>query len=402
MFLSEILNIIGNFNDIKDKKINNIRTDSRLLQPNDVFLCINSGYKYINDAINIGVCLIITQEDVCYDTDIPIIKVDNTIKVLGDIAKYIRKIYPKPVIAITGSNGKTTTKELLSYILEHKYKVLKNEGSQNNHIGVPNTLLNLNDTYDYVVLELGTNHPGEISYLSDIVLPDIALITNIGTSHIGNFKTLENIYKEKINIKKDNTLLFLNGEDYYLKNYEGIKVYKDQYEYKCSIPHIQIDYNLVFRVCEHLGLDLNEVYEYADKFKMYNSRMNIFNSNLITLIDDSYNASYESVIGGLNSLNKYNNKLIILGDMLELGDYSYTLHEKLKEELDKLNNYYLITIGNYTKVLNGNIHFDNVDDMINHLYDINYKDYDVIYIKGAHGINLSKIVPILKEYLQIK
>lgn len=398
MYLSEIIKLIGNY-DIEDKLINKISTDSRILDESDVFICINTGYKYIEDAIKKGVILIITEVDID-NSSIPIIKVDSTIKVLGDIAKYIRSKYTGKVIAITGSNGKTTTKELLSYILSSKYKVLKNIGSENNHIGVPNTILSLNNSYDYLVLELGTNHLGEIKYLTSIVKPDIAIITNIGTSHIGNFGNIDNIYKEKLDIVSDNTILFVNGNDKYLNKTNGIKVY-DEYDFKSSIPHLQMDYNLVFKVCEYLGLDINYIYSVAPNFKMSNSRMSITKGTNITIIDDSYNASYESVIGGLNSLNKYNSKLIILGDMLELGEYSNFLHTNLLEELKKIDNYYLITVGVYTKVLNGNLHFNNVDSLIKYLYNIEYNLYDVIYIKGAHGMNLYKTIPILKQILQI-
>lgn len=398
MYLSEILNLIGNYS-FEDKLFNKISIDSRLINNNDIFICINSGYKYIDDAIKRGAICIICENDI--NSDILTIKVDSTKKVLGIIAKYIRSKYKGKVIAITGSNGKTTTKELLSYILSSKYKVLKNIGTSNNHIGVPSTILKLDNSYDYLVLELGSNHIGEIKYLSNIVNPDIAIITNIGLSHIGNFESIDNIFKEKMDIVNDNTILFVNGEDNYLKNTNGIKVYNNEYKYKCSIPYLQIDYNLVFRVCEYLNININEVYERVNTFKNCSSRMELINSNNISIIDDSYNASYESVVNGLNNLNKYNNKLIILGDMLELGKYSIKLHANLQKILNNMNNYYLITVGNYTRVLNSNIHFNNVEDLISYLDNINYDKYDVIYIKGAHSIKLYNIVPILKNILQI-
>lgn len=398
MYLSEILNLIGNYS-FDDKIINKISTDSRLIENNDIFICINSGYKYINEAIKKGAICIICENTI--KSDILTIKVDSTKKALGIIAKYIRSKYRGKVIAITGSNGKTTTKELLSYILSSKYRVLKNIGTNNNHIGIPNTILKLNNSYDYLVLELGSNHIGEIKYLADIVNPDIAIITNIGLSHIGNFSTIDNIFKEKMDIVKDNTILFVNGEDNCLKNTNSIKVYSNEYKYKCNIEYLQIDYNLVFKVCEYLNMNINEVYDRAKSFKNCSSRMEIIKNDNITIIDDSYNASYESVVNGLNSLIKYNNKLIILGDMLELGDYSNKLHSNLQNIINNLDNYYLITVGNYTRVLNSNLHFDNVDSLTKYLYDINYNLYDVIYIKGAHSIKLYSIIHILKKILQI-
>lgn len=398
MYLSEILNLIGNYK-FEDKLINKITIDSRLVENNDIFICINSGYKYVDSAIKKGAICIICENDI--NSDVLTIKVDDTKKVLGILARYIRSKYNGKVIAITGSNGKTTTKELLSYILSSKYKVLKNIGTSNNHIGIPNTLLKLNNSYDYAVLELGSNHIGEIKYLSDIVNPNIAIITNIGLSHIGNFKSIDNIFKEKMDIVKDNTILFVNGEDKYLNNTNGIKVYSDEYKYKCSIPYLQIDYNLVFKVCEYLKIDINYIYGIINNFKNCSSRMEFIENDNITIIDDSYNASYESVVNGLNSLKKYNNKLIILGDMLELGEYSNKLHSSLQSIIDNIDNYYLITIGKYTSILNSNIHFINIEELIIFLYSINYNEYDVIYIKGAHSMKLYSIIPVLKRILQI-
>lgn len=396
MYLNEIANLLGNYK-FKNKRINKIRIDSRLIEKDDVFITINDGYKYIDAAIKNGAALIITNID--YNTDIPIIKIDNPILVLGKIAKYIRNHYTGTVIAITGSNGKTTTKDLLSYLLSNKYKVLKSIGSQNNHIGIPNTLLELDNTYDFAVLELGTNHPGEIDYLTNIVNPNIAIITNIGSSHIGNFGSLDNIFKEKISIKKDNTILFVNGEDNYLKNLDCIKVYKNDYDYKCNIDYLYMNYYLVFKVCEYLKMNIDYIYTMAKKFKMSESRMNKYVINGITLIDDAYNASYESVVSGINSLIG-NRKIIILGDMLELGEYTEYYHEMINKLIGRIKNKYIITIGKYANIIKSNNHFNNINDLLKYLELFNYKKGDIIYIKGAHKIGLYKIVPRCIKILQ--
>ena len=399
MLLSEIFTLIGKKCD-KDKVVNKISIDSRSIEQDDVFICINSGYKYIDDAINRRASLIITEKKYNYDTDIKIEIVDDTIKVLGLIARYIRSKFNKPVIAITGSNGKTTTKELLYHILGSKYNVLKNEGSLNNHIGVPSTILGLNDKYDFLVLELGTNHPGEIAYLTDIVNPTVAIITNIGSSHIGNFKSLYNIYKEKISIKKDDTILFINGEDKYLNKCKGIKVYCNDYNYIPKIPYYKMNYYLVFKVCEYFNMDIKDIVFYADSFKINNSRMDYYNYGNITLIDDTYNASYESIVEGINSLDKKRRKVIILGDMLELGKYNEYLHLKLSNEIKKINNHFLITIGENTKMISSDYHFDNMDNLLNYLEKITFLSNDIIYVKGAHVMKMYKVVNKLKTILQ--
>lgn len=400
MFLSEIIYILGCEYFIKDKRIKEIKIDSRNLNKGDLFICINNGHNYIEEAVRKKVSAIIVDRDIEYDIDIPIIKVDNTIKALGIISSYIRNKYNGIVIAITGSNGKTTTKELLSFILNNYGKVLKNIGTENNHIGVPKALLKLNNSYNYVVLELGTNHIGEIEYLTNIVKPDYAIITNIGTSHIGNFGSIDNILKEKLSIKSENTTLIINGENEYLKDIEGIRVYNDSYDYIPSIDLYKMNYYLVFKLLEYLNFNLNEVYESLKGFKNINSRMEKYIVNNITLIDDSYNASYESVIGGLNSLDKDSRKIIILGDMLELGEYSKELHIKVGEFINNMNNTILITIGNETKYINNDIHFNDLEVLKEYLELFDFVDNDIIYLKGSNKIGLYKLVPSIKNVLQ--
>ncbi len=396
MLLSDILNLLDIKDKIDDFKINKVRIDSRLINNNDVFITINSGYKYIDDAINRGCKVVIT--DINYVNDkVYIIKVIDTIKVLGIIAKYIRSNYNGIIIGITGSNGKTTTKELLTYILSTKYKVLSTKGSLNNHIGVPSTLLELDNSYKYVVLELGSNHLGEIKYLSDIAKPNISIITNIGYSHIGNFKNINNTLKEKLSI---GGLLFLNGEDKLLNKQEGIKVYLNNYNYLCNIKHFTMNYYLVFRVCEYLNINIEEVYKIVSNYNIDNSRMSITKYNNITLIDDTYNASYESVISGIDSLDKYNKKLIILGDMLELGNMKNSIYKKLNKYINNKNNIFLIGLGNYSKMLDCDIYFKSIDNLNKYISNIDYNNYDVIYVKGAHRMNLYSTINILKNILQ--
>lgn len=390
MYLSDILNILNIDSSIKDFKINKIRIDSREVNKGDIFITINTGYKYIKDALSKECSIVISDH---YYNDSRVIKVDNTIIVLGIIAKYIRSMYKGVVIAITGSCGKTTCKELLTYILSTKYKVLSTKDNLNNNIGVPTTLLNLDNSYDYVVLELGTNHKGEIKYLSDIVKPNISIITNIGNSHIGNFNSTYDILKEKLDI---GGLLFLNGLDHLLKYQDGIKVYDTDYNYEPNIEFYKMNYYLVFKVLEYIGFNINEVYEIIKDYNIYNSRMDIYKFDNIVLIDDTYNASFESVVSGLKSLYKYNRKLVILSDMLELGNKSIKLHTKLKEYLVDCD---LITIGNYTSILNGYNHFNNIKDLTNYIVTINYNNYDVVYVKGAHKYKLNTIVNIIKNIL---
>ncbi len=396
MFLSDLLNIIGTDLYVRDEKIKCIKTDSRKIKKGDAFLCINNGYKYIDDAIKRGAKVIITEQDITKDGSVLIIKVESTVKVLGKIATYLRDNYHGKVIAITGSNGKSTTKEVLSHLLSKKNKVLKNVGNENNDIGVPNTMLKLDDSYDYLILELGTNHPGEIKYLTNIVKPNIVIITNIGNAHIGNFKSQKNILKEKLDICYPNAEVFLNGDDELLKKQEGIKVYQSDYS-SLKMPN-SIDYALAFKVCESMGYKKRELMAALKDFKNLPSRMNFINIKGVTIIDDAYNASYESVVKGLDSIVCYQRKIIILGDMLELGKYSKKLHKKIYHLIKKLDNYILITVGSKTAVLKNKKHFNNVTELYPYLEEFSFMKGDVIYLKGSHEIGLYQLVePLVKR-----
>ena len=206
------LNIMDNIKDyivkvynIQEKTINNIKIDSRNINENDLFIAIRGknidGHNYVLDAINRGASLIIVSEDISIKANTMIIKVNDTIEILGVLANSMINKIKVPVIAVTGSNGKTTTKELIANLLATKYKVLKNKGNLNNHIGLPLTILEYQDE-DIIVLEMGMNHKGEIEKLTKICHPNIGVITNIGTAHIGNLGSKKNIYKAKLEILK--------------------------------------------------------------------------------------------------------------------------------------------------------------------------------------------------------
>ena len=185
-----------------EEKFNKIKINSKEISKDDIFIAIigenHDGHNFIDEAINKGAKLIITQKEI--ETNTPYIIVKDTTLALGDIAKYMVKKYKPKVIAITGSVGKTTTKNILYKLLKTNYNTLTNEKNYNNNIGVPLTIFNLKKENEILLLELGMNHPKEISYLSNIINPNISAITNIGSSHIGYLKTKENILKAKLEI----------------------------------------------------------------------------------------------------------------------------------------------------------------------------------------------------------
>lgn len=416
-----------------EKFMGKFKVNSKEITDGDAFIAINTGYKYIEEAIKKGAELIITDKNITRD-GVNIIKVDNIINSLGLIASDLREKYiDKHVVAVTGSVGKTTTKELISMVLENKYKVLKTEGNMNNEIGVPTTLFKLDDSYNLCVLELGMNHLGEISYLSKIIKPNDSVITNIGTSHIGYLKSKKNIFKAKKEILDGMTdgTLFINGDDKYLRKikynnkykvglgknndlvatnivttknklYFNINYNNRIYNVIFNIPSSYLVSNILISIAIGLKYDIeiDKILESIENYKPREHRNNVLKlKNNIILVDDCYNCSYESFKAGIEQLRHYAcDKLIIFGDILELGIYSKKIHHKIGKLLEK-NKYHSLLVGDDTKYsMNSySLKFNSNKEVINYL-DKNKLSDIVIYIKGSRGMNLEEI----KNYLTKK
>ncbi len=391
--------------------INYFRIDSRLTNKNDCFITINDGYKYVNK--NMG--LIITDKDI--KLNIPIIKVDNTIDALKELAIYKRNNFKGSLIGITGSNGKTTTKELIYNILSSKYKVLKNEKNNNNHIGLPLTLCNLKDE-EIIVLELGMNHKGEIEYLSKICRPNIGIITNINSSHIGNLGSKRNIYKAKMEILKgmDSNNLIVNGDDKFFKK---SKYYKcglnknndlfcydiisniDELKFKIKLDN---EYQIIFnnigsqfindilysiKIGLIYNIDITKMIEIISLYKTLEHRNEVFKTDKFTLIDDSYNSSLESLKYDLELLKNYDNKLLVIGSIKELGKYSNKIHKKIIKLLKKQKGKYIL-VGNEFK----HNYFNDYKEVIEYLKKYVFNN-EIILLKGSRLNSLDKV----KDYL---
>lgn len=418
MKLNKLLKIVNG------KYINNIRTNKTIerfefntknLHENDIFISINGGYKYIDEKTKY--LAIITDKIICIN-DHPVILVNNIYKSLADIAKYKRKKYKKTkYIGITGSVGKTTTKELLYNILKTKYTVYKNDLNYNNHIGLPYTLINMNQDYDYCILEMGMNHSGEIDYLSSISKPDIGVITNITNQHIENFESYEDIIKAKLEITNNLTgPLFIDKKFNKFSNHNNIINYKDYeidnikvninstsldlktndkiYKIKYNIPGIHLIENITncIDISSYLGIKIEDIIKEINNFKMPNNRLNIYVKDYI-IIDDSYNSSEESVLGILDTIKYIDiEKIIILGSILELGSHSKTIHQNINHKLKEIKSLNIL-VGDETKVIDG-IHFDNNKDIIEYLKTLNLHD-KLILIKGSHAMKLNEITQYL-------
>ena len=347
----------------KKVQIKNVAMDSRKVTEGSLFFAINNGNSYVKDVLDKGVSLVIAD-----NTDIQderVVKVLDTVATMQDLATKYRKKLDIQVVGITGSNGKTTTKDIVYSLLSAKAKTLKTEGNYNNHIGLPYTLLNVTDEEKFVVLEMGMSSLGEIRRLGEISSPDYAIITNIGDSHIEFLKTRDNVFKAKTEllefVNKENT--FVCGDDEYLakldvnkigfndnnthkiESYEfsnkGSKFVLDGKEYEMSLlgKHNISNTAIAIEVAKKIGLTDEEIQNGLKEIKISNMRFQEIKVGEDIYINDAYNASPTSMKAAIDTLNEiYNDKykIAILGDMLELGENEVDYHiDVLNYLLDK-------------------------------------------------------------------
>ena len=327
-------------------------------------------------------------------SDRAVVLVEDSIKALQEIATYKRSLYNIPVIAITGSVGKTSTKDIVASVVGMKYKVLKTQGNLNNHIGVPLTVLGL-DNHQALVVEMGMNNLNEISVLSKIAKPNVAIITNVGTAHIGNLGSRENIRKAKLEIldgmcdggvliiNNDNDMLhdwyvqksleknikivtygIENSSDFMAQNIEllsdssnfGININNNTKKVEVPIGGVHFVYNALCAIAvgNTINIEIDDIIAGIEKFELSKNRMELIKIlNDATIINDCYNANYDSMKAGLEYLSKTANKrkIAVLGDMLELGDFSEELHRKVGKEVVKNEIDILITVGEQAKII---------------------------------------------------
>lgn len=417
--------------------IKKIDTDSRVVDSDSLFVALkgenNDGHNYIEDVINKG-CRAILVSDEKKNYGVTSILVKDTKIALGDIARYyVKKLNPKR-IAITGSVGKTTTKEMIASVCEAVDKTGKTKGNFNNDIGVPLTAFSLNDE-KIAIFEMGMNHFGEIEYLSDIVKPEIAVITNIGYSHIENLGSREGILKAKLEILKGmdkDSYLILNGDDPYLysvknkinakliyfgienkecdiiaydiKEEDGTTVFKvGTEEYKINVPGIHNVYNALSGIATGRLLtdDISKIKEGLLNFKPDGIRQNIVKKDGYTFIIDCYNAAPDSMIASLNVLKNISGKrkIAVFGSVAELGDVRDSLLYNVGKKVSECGLYELITLSEDALSINKGAkdngflrekNFSSNKEILEYLKSIMEKD-DVILIKGSRKYKMEEI-----------
>jgi len=429
-----------------------VSIDSRTITKDELFVAIKGehfdGHNFIQEIISKGVKASIIEYNKYSELlhlagDIHFLKVKDTLKALQELGNINRKQFGKRVFAITGTNGKTTTKEMLFLILSRNSKVLKSYGNYNNEYGVPLTLLKINEEHDNIIIEMGASRQGEIAELCKIAEPDIGIITCVGKGHLEFFKSIENVARTKAEL-----LEFVDGkgmsivpaEDSNLRpqlsklshyttfgltekaDVKG-KIINDSRDFttivnidgkidvKLKVPGRKNSLNALAAAAAGLAVNISydDIKKGLEAYTSYKGRLEIKEINGFLIIDDTYNSNPESLSEALAIAGERKitgKKIAVLGDMLELGEHSEIEHKKIGE-LARINNIeYVFTFGNYSRLISeeskkqgiqNSMHFNEKSDIVNRLIDV-IKHGDLLLVKGSRGMKMEDIVIKLEEY----
>ncbi|MBL6664039.1 MAG: UDP-N-acetylmuramoyl-tripeptide--D-alanyl-D-alanine ligase [Flavobacteriales bacterium] len=405
-------------------KSSGVTTDSRQIELNSIFFALKGdnfdGNKYAKSAIDKGASFAVVDNK-AYCLNEKYILVDDVLSCLQELSKYHRKQLNCPVLGITGTNGKTTTKELITAVIEKKFKTVATKGNFNNHIGVPLTLLGAKLDTEFLIVEMGANHIHEIEFLCGLAQVDFGIITNIGKAHLEGFGSVEGVIKAKKelydHIDINDGTLFVNANDKLLmsisENTERI-LYNTIEQEQSNSPFAEVifndslissqligDYNRtnILAACEighYFGVSLENTKEAIESYTPSNNRSQLLKTNRNTIVLDAYNANPSSMTEAIKAFQKVNHKkkLFILGDMLELGENSLVEHQSIIDDLSQ-NNQEVILIGQeFNKCQHNFAHFFNSKDALDWIEE-NPIEGMFILLKGSRGIKLE----ILKEVL---
>ena len=420
------------------KESSGVSTDSRTVGKGQIFFALwgdnYNGNKFASDALERGaLCAVI--DDPLFETENTLL-VDDCLFELQALAAHYRKDLKVPVLAITGTNGKTTTKELLASILSRKFKVHFTKGNLNNHIGVPLTILSAPPDTELMIIEMGASHIGEIRTLCLIAKPDYGIITNIGNAHIEGFGSIDGVVKAKTelyeHLRKINGIALYNDKDPILaekifrminravpfSDPTGVDLIVNplpsEPNLKLSITYLHHTYEVATNLFGSynlenvkaaiasglfLGVDIKDIAEAVEKYVPANNRSQIKVTESNTLVCDSYNANPTSMNAAILSFAALDadHKVIILGDMLELGDKSVEEHQKVLQLLQSLHNDDVLLVGSRFKAVSGKSgykSFENADKLFDYIKS-NPLTGKTILIKGSRGIRLEKIYELL-------
>ncbi len=430
--------------------VSGVSTDSRKINTGCLFIPLIgerfNGHDYIGKALEEGAAAVLTAQEVSAAEDRCVIKVGDTSRALRDLAAFYRKKFSIPFVGITGSVGKTSTKDMIACVVGSRLKVLKTEGNLNNEIGVPLTIFNLDRNHEAAVLEMGMSGAGEISRLTAIIRPDVAVITNIGMSHIEKLGSRQNILKAKLEILEalnPGGLVVLNGDDALLAGMKDLLKFRTvfygmdegvdyracninshgesgtffdlaaggrEYNIHIPVPGVHNVHNALAAAavgCE-LGIPMEDVVKGITDFSPSKMRMDIILFNGMKIINDAYNASPNSMEAGISVLCEIglkSRKIAVLGDMLELGEWAEEAHFNVGKYASAAGTDEIIAVGDNARFIaegalfaghpQGKVkYFQENAEALTHLQK-DLKPGDVVLVKGSRGMKMEEIVKAL-------
>lgn len=435
-----------------EEKIQGVCIDSRKVVEGNLYIPIhganNNGHQYAKQAIEHGARAVLWERhEVNPPEDVVVILVDDTTKALQELSKAYRNQLHMKVVGITGSNGKTSTKDMLASVLSKHYITQKTLGNYNNEIGVPLTLLNLSENVEVAVVEMGMENLKELSFLTNLVRPDIAIISNVGTAHLENLGSMENIAKAKLEIVeglRENGLFIYNGDQELLQNAvveaeipgyirirtfgmetrndviikhiiqhrDGIEFYLGDEKYHLDMigKHQAMNAAAAYIAAKALGLSIEEIQEGFSCVEKTGLRNELVEIQNCLILNDSYKSNPQSALAALDTMEEFDipYKIAVLGDMLELGDTSDMIHYTLGKDLRNYSLQEVLTIGDMARYItqgalnnvSGDVmirHFQNKEDLFAYLQPYSAREC-MILVKGSRGMKLDEIVEqLVKE-----
>ncbi|MBI4548492.1 MAG: UDP-N-acetylmuramoyl-tripeptide--D-alanyl-D-alanine ligase [Ignavibacteriae bacterium] len=429
-----------------------VSIDSRTIKQNELFFGIRGekfdGNEFVKNGFEKGAACAVVEPQAPFDlfSDRPFVVVHDATKALGRLANWYRRKFDIPFIAIAGSNGKTTTKEMIATVLQTKYQVLSTQGNLNNHVGVPQTLFRLDEKHDLAVIEIGTNHFGELKYLCEILEPTHGLITNIGREHLEFFKDLDGVAQaegELFDALGSAGTGFVNRNDAYVVKLE--KKMKKKIAYGFSKPNVKVRgkfiginekacaafsttakgrkpvniqltvpgkhsmYNALAAATVGLtfGVPAKNIQRALGTFTALGKRMEVIHVSGITILNDTYNANPDSMLSALETLQAMKcsgKKIVILADMLELGEHSQQEHEHVGNVLNTYGIDCLLTFGTMSRHITERakvglkFHYDRKNILSEYAVEL-VSPGDLVLVKGSRGMMMEDVVFFMQERL---
>ena len=441
--LSEIAQKVGGVLHGTDLEIDSVATDSRLVKSDQLFIAIKGerfdAHDFVADLTGVAGAALVSRK---IDCDLPQIVVEDTLQALADLAAAWRKQFTKPVIALTGSNGKTTLKEMIAAILSQQGKVLATLGNLNNNIGMPLTLLRLREDHDFAVIEMGANHFGEIEFLTTIAQPDVAVVNNAGAAHLEGFINLEGVAKAKGEIfigLGTQGIAVINADDTFADYWKdsnkdreviafginneatisgrllsdgGLMIKAGDNEIRANLKllgrHNAMNALAAAAATSALGIKLETIVKGLESMLPVKGRLApVAGINNSQILDDTYNANPDSVAAALEVLAQRKNTVFVLGDLGELGENPEKVHEKIGEKAKAVGINHMYCLGDYSANAcnsfgeNGKS-FNEMDDLLNDLksdLQDDLPDSTTILVKGSRFMRMERVVEALSiEY----